>query len=197
MVEPDFIIIGTGAGGLSAALHAAEHGRVLMLTKRESLDSNSNWAQGGIACVTGEDDSVEKHVSDTLIAGAGLCKEDAVRTIVTEGPARIAELVAWGAQFDQREAQNGHLEFDLTKEGGHSTRRVLHAADATGREITEKLLAAVRAQKNITILENHYAIDLITTAKLGLASEDRVLGVYALDEAIATPSPVATLGFVV
>lgn len=182
MIESDFIIIGTGAGGLSAALHAAEHGSVLMLTKRGALDSNSNWAQGGIACVTAEDDSIEKHVSDTLIAGAGLCKEAAVRTIVTEGPARIAELVAWGAQFDQRESKSGHLEFDLTKEGGHSTRRVLHAADATGKEITEKLLASVQAKKNIRILENHYAIDLITTAKLGLASEDRVLGAYVLDE---------------
>jgi len=182
MVESDFIIIGTGAGGLSAALHASEHGRVIMLTKRGALDSNSNWAQGGIACVTAGDDSVEKHVSDTLIAGAGLCKEAAVRTIVTEGPARIAELVNWGVHFDQREAKSGHLEFDLTKEGGHSTRRVLHAADATGKEITEKLLATVRSRPNITILENHYAIDLITTAKLGLASEDRVLGAYVLNE---------------
>ncbi len=182
MIEADFIIIGTGAGGLSAALHASQHGSVVMITKRGALDSNSNWAQGGIACVTADDDSIEKHVNDTLIAGAGLCKEKAVRTIVTEGPARIAELVQWGVDFDQREAKNGHLEFDLTREGGHSTRRVLHAADATGREITEKLLAAVQSHPNITIHENHYAIDLITTAKLGLASEDRVLGVYVLDE---------------
>lgn len=182
MIEADFIIVGTGAGGLVAALHASEHGRVVMITKRGVLDSNSNWAQGGIACVTAENDSVEKHVSDTLIAGAGLCKEDAVRTIVSEGPARIADLVKWGVHFDQREAVDGHLEFDLTREGGHTARRVLHAADATGREITEKLLAAVHTHPNITIYENHYAIDLLTTAKLGLVSEDRVLGLYVLDE---------------
>ena len=182
MIESDFIVIGSGAAGLSAALHASKHGSVAMITKKGALDSNSNWAQGGIACVTAGDDSIEKHVSDTLIAGAGLCNEKAVRTIVSEGPERIEELLAWGVDFDQREAKNGHLEFDLTREGGHSERRVLHAADATGREITEKLLAQVQARKNITIYENHYAIDLITTAKLGLASEDRILGVYVLDE---------------
>jgi hypothetical protein len=103
-----------------------------------------------------------------------------VRTIVTEGPARIEELVNWGVHFDQRESPDGHLEFDLTKEGGHSKRRVLHAADATGREISEKLLAAA-APPNITLLENHFAIDLITTAKLGYVSEDRVLGLYVLE----------------
>jgi L-aspartate oxidase len=182
MVEFDFIIVGSGAAGLSAALHASEHGRVAVLTKRGALDSNSNWAQGGIACVTSEMDSVEQHVSDTLIAGAGLCREDAVRTIVTEGPSRIAELVQWGVSFDQREAADGHLEFDLTKEGGHSRRRVLHAADATGKEITEKLLQTVREKKNIHLFENHFAIDLITTGKLGYVSEDRVLGLYVLNE---------------
>jgi L-aspartate oxidase len=182
MHEYDFIILGSGAAGLSAALHASQYGRVAVLTKRGALDSNSNWAQGGIACVTSDTDSVEQHVSDTLIAGAGLCREDAVRTIVTEGPARIQELVQWGVCFDQRPSEDGHLEFDLTKEGGHSQRRVLHAADATGREMTEKLLAEVRQHANIHLLENHFAVDLITTAKLGLVSEDRVLGLYVLDE---------------
>ncbi len=182
MIEHDFLIVGTGAAGLSAALHASEFGNVGMVTKRGALDSNSSWAQGGIACVTSEEDSIEKHVSDTLIAGAGLCDEKAVRTIVTEGPERINELVKWGVEFDVRESPEGNLEFDLTKEGGHSTRRVLHSADATGRELSEKLLAAVRAKPNITIYENHYAIDLITTAKLGLVSEDRILGLYALKE---------------
>jgi len=182
MIEFDFIIVGSGAAGLSAALHASEHGRVALITKRGALDSNSNWAQGGIACVTSEEDSVAQHVSDTLIAGAGLCHEDAVRTIVTEGPARIAELVKWGVSFDQREADDGHLEFDLTREGGHSRRRVLHAADATGRELTEKLLIAVREKANITLLEHHFAIDLITTTKLGYVSEERILGLYVLNE---------------
>ncbi|MCB1225509.1 MAG: L-aspartate oxidase, partial [Verrucomicrobiales bacterium] len=178
----DFIIVGSGAAGLTAALHAAQHGRVVIITKRGALDSNSNWAQGGIACVTSDEDSVEKHVQDTLIAGAGLCKEEAVRQIITEGPRRIDELLQWGVDFDQRESQDGHLEFDLTREGGHSKRRVLHAADATGKEISEKLLAKVRACPEITVLENHFAIDLITTAKLGLVSEDRVLGLYVLRE---------------
>lgn len=182
MTQFDFIIVGSGAGGLSAAMHAAKHGTVAVITKRGALDSNSNWAQGGIACVTSDEDSIEQHVQDTLIAGAGLCDEAAVRTIVTEGPIRIDELVNWGVDFDQREAKDGHLEFDLTKEGGHSKRRVLHAADATGREISEKLLAAVRGEPNITLLENHFAIDLITTAKLGFVSEDRVLGLYVLRE---------------
>jgi len=181
MHEYDFIVIGSGAGGLSAALKAARHGRVVMVTKKSAEDSNSSWAQGGIACVQSEEDTFEKHVEDTLIAGAGLCKEDVVRTIVTEGPARIEELVAMGVQFDQREV-NGHVEFDLTREGGHSKRRILHHLDTTGKEMSSKLLAAVRAEPKITLLEHHYAIDLITTAKLGLVSEDRVLGLYVLDE---------------
>jgi L-aspartate oxidase len=179
----DFIIVGSGAGGLSAALHAAEHGRVCVLTKRVASESNSSWAQGGIACVQSEKDSIEQHVSDTLIAGAGLCKEDAVRTIVTEGPQRIEEVIQWGVHFDQREATDGHLEFDLTREGGHSKRRVLHARDATGKELTDKLIAAVKAHPQIEVLENHFAIDLITTAKLGFVSEDRCLGLYVLNEA--------------
>lgn len=182
MIQHDFLIVGTGAAGLSAALHASELGTVGMITKRGALDSNSSWAQGGIACVTSEEDSIEQHVSDTLIAGAGLCDEAAVRTIVSEGPKRIDELVKWGVEFDVREATDGNLEFDLTKEGGHSQRRVLHSADTTGRELSEKLLAAVREKSNITIYEKHYAIDLITTSKLGLVSEDRVLGLYALKE---------------
>ncbi|MBX7208231.1 MAG: L-aspartate oxidase [Verrucomicrobiaceae bacterium] len=182
MIEYDFIIIGTGAAGLSAALHAAEHGRVAVLSKGAADDSNSSWAQGGIACVQSEEDSIEQHVNDTLVAGAGLCKEGVVRAIVTDGPARIAELVKWGVHFDQREATDGHLEFDLTREGGHTRRRVLHSADATGRELTGKLIAAVRAHPRIEVLEHHFAIDLVTTAKLGFVSEERVVGLYVLDE---------------
>lgn len=181
MQEYDFIVVGSGAGGLTVALKAARHGRVLVLTKRTAEDSNSAWAQGGIACVQSDEDSFERHVQDTLIAGAGLCKEDAVRTIVNEGPARIAELVELGVEFDQREV-DGHLEFDLTREGGHSKRRILHHHDTTGKEISDRLVAAARQEPNITLLEHHYAIDLITTAKLGFVSEDRVLGLYALNE---------------
>lgn len=182
MIEYDFIIVGSGVGGLSAALHAAQHGRVAVVTKRAAADSNSSWAQGGIACVQDEKDSFDQHVADTLNAGAGLCEEDVVRTVVSEGPARIRELVNWGVNFDVREVR-GHTEFDLTREGGHTRRRVLHYRDATGREMSDKLLNAVRANQNITILENHFAIDLITTAKLGFVSEDRCLGLYVLNEA--------------
>ena len=182
MDEYDFIVVGSGAAGLTAALKAAKHGRVAIITKKNAEDSNSAWAQGGIACVQSEEDSFDQHVEDTLIAGAGLCKEDAVRTIVSEGPARIAELVRCGVQFDRREV-NGHVEFDLTREGGHTKRRILHHHDTTGAEMSRELLAAARAEPNITILEHHYAIDLITTAKLGFVSEDRVLGLYVLDEA--------------
>ncbi|TLD71983.1 L-aspartate oxidase [Phragmitibacter flavus] len=182
MIEYDFVVVGSGAGGLSAALKAARHGRVAVVTKREVEDSNSSWAQGGIACVQSEEDSFDQHVQDTLIAGAGLCKEDAVRVIVKEGPARIDELVAMGVEFDRREEPGAHLEFDLTREGGHTRRRVLHHHDATGKEVTDKLIRAARAEKNITLLEHHYAIDLITTAKLGGVAEDRVLGLYVLDE---------------
>jgi L-aspartate oxidase len=183
MRQYDFIIIGTGAGGLSAALHASRLGKVCILTKRMAVESNSSWAQGGIACVKADDDSIEQHVADTLVAGAGLCKEAAVRSIISDGPARIEELLSLGVDFDQKVAADGHLEFDLTREGGHSHRRVLHHRDATGKEITDKLLAAVRAKPEIDLLEGHYAIDLITTGKLGLVSEERVLGVYVLEEA--------------
>ena len=181
MHEYDFIVVGSGAAGLTAALKAARHGRVALLTKKSASDSNSAWAQGGIACVQSGEDSFDQHVQDTLVAGAGLCKEDAVRTIVSEGPARIAELVNLGVAFDKREV-NGHAEFDLTREGGHTKRRVLHHLDATGKEVSDKLLAATRAEKNIELMENHYAIDLITTGKLGFVSEDRVLGLHALNE---------------
>ena len=181
MHEYDFIVVGSGAAGLTAALKAAKHGRVAVVTKKSAEDSNSAWAQGGVACVQSEEDSIDQHVQDTLIAGAGLCKEDVVRTIAGEGPARMAELIALGVQFDRREV-NGTLEFDLTREGGHTRRRVLHHHDATGKEISDRLVAAARAEANITLLEKHYAIDLITTAKLGFVSEDRVIGLYVLDE---------------
>lgn len=181
MHEYDFIVVGSGAAGLTAAIKAAQHGRVAVVTKGNARESNSSWAQGGIACVQSEEDSFDQHVSDTLDAGAGLCKEDAVRIIVKEGPARIAELVELGVQFDKREVK-GQVEFDLTREGGHTKRRVLHHHDFTGQEVTDKLLMAARQEKNISLLENHYAIDLITTAKLGFVSEDRVLGLYVLNE---------------
>ena len=144
MKEYDFVVIGSGIAGLSFALKAAKHGSVAVITKRKGADTNTAWAQGGIACVTSDEDSFELHVRDTLEAGAGLCDEAVVRTIVTEGPERIRELAELGLQFDEREI-SGHRELDLGKEGGHSKRRVLHVQDVTGREIEETLLRELGA----------------------------------------------------
>ena len=181
MKEYDFVVIGSGIAGISFALKAAKHGSVAVITKRKGTDTNTAWAQGGIACVTSDEDSFELHVRDTLEAGAGLCDEAVVRTIVTEGPERIHELAELGLQFDERLVL-GHRELDLGKEGGHSKRRVLHVRDATGKEIEETLLRELGRQSHVRLLENHMAVDLITAAKLGFATEDRCFGVYVLDE---------------
>src|SRR5438045_2802834 len=181
MKEYDFVVIGSGIAGLSFALKAAKHGSVAVITKRKGPDTNTAWAQGGIACVTSGEDSFELHVRDTLEAGAGLCDEAVVRTIVTEAPERIRELAELGLHFDEREV-SGHRELDLGKEGGHSKRRVLHVQDVTGKEIEETLLRELARQSQVELLENHIAVDLITAAKLGFATEDRCLGIYVLDE---------------
>ena len=181
MKEYDFVVIGSGIAGLSFALKAAKHGSVAVITKRKGADTNTAWAQGGIACVTSDEDSFQLHVRDTLEAGAGLCDENVVRTVVTEGPARIQELVDLGMQFDEREV-SGHREFDLGREGGHSKRRVLHVQDVTGKEIENALLHELGRQSHVDLLENHMAVDLITAAKIGFAAEDRCLGIYILDE---------------
>jgi L-aspartate oxidase len=151
----DFIVLGSGVAGLTYALEVAHQGKVAIITKKNRADSNTNWAQGGIASVTSREDSFELHVQDTLEAGAGLCRESVVRNIVQEGPERIAELMRLGAQFSERDIPGGggQRELDLTKEGGHSKRRILHAADATGREIERALLAAVATNPAITVFE--------------------------------------------
>src|SRR5205814_5172139 len=172
MKEYDVVVIGSGIAGLSFALKAAKHGSVAVITKRKGADTNTASAQGGIACVTSDEASFELHVRDTLEAGAGLCDENVVRAIVTEGPARIQELVDLGLRFDEREV-SGHREFDLGREGGHSKRRVLHVQDVTGKEIEGVLLREVGRQPYVDLLENHMALDLITAAKLGFATEDR------------------------
>src|SRR5580765_2632794 len=174
MKQFDFLILGSGIAGLTFALKVAPHGRVAIITKKNKAESNTNYAQGGVAAVTSKEDSFELHVRDTLEAGAGLCDERVVRTIFEEGPARIAELIQLGMQFSEREIprSDGARELDLGKEGGHSKRRILHAKDVTGREIERALLAAVAQQPNIEIFENHFAIDLVTTHKLAGLSED-------------------------
>src|SRR3984893_14797586 len=139
MKEYDFVVIGSGIAGLSFALKAAKHGSVAVMTKRKGSDTNTAGAGGGIACVTSDEDSFELHVRDTLEAGAGLCDENVVRAIVTEGPARIRESVDLALQFDEREV-SGHREFALGREGAHSKRRVLHVRDVTGKEIEDVLL---------------------------------------------------------
>src|SRR5712671_4328957 len=183
MNEFEFIVIGSGIAGLSFALNAAAHGNVAIVTKRARAESNTAWAQGGIASVTSTEDSFELHVKDTLEAGAGLCDEAVVRSIVADGPARIRELIDFGVAFDERELPDGSHELDLGREGGHSKRRILHTRDVTGREIERALLAAIAAHERITVFENHMAVDLITLGKLGHVSADRCLGVYVLDEA--------------
>jgi L-aspartate oxidase len=177
----DFLVIGAGIAGLSFALRAAKHGKVTVLAKGRLDESNTAWAQGGIASVLDlgacdEGDSEENHVADTLDAGAGLCNEQAVRIIVGDGAETIDDLTEYGVEFDQ---ESGH--FLLGKEGGHSHRRILHAKDTTGREIARALIESARRTPNLTLLEDHFVIDLITSAKLGAVSDDRVLGAYVLN----------------
>ncbi|HEV8543481.1 MAG TPA: L-aspartate oxidase [Verrucomicrobiae bacterium] len=180
----DFLVLGSGIAGLSFALKVAKKGRVAIVTKKNRAESNTNYAQGGIAAVISKEDSFELHVRDTLEAGAGLCHEEVVRTIVEEGPERINELVELGMHFSEREdpSHPGSREWDLGKEGGHTRRRILHAKDVTGREIERALLNAISQEKNIEIFENYFAIDLITTHKLGLDGENRCLGAYVLEK---------------
>lgn len=177
----DSIVLGSGIAGLSFALRAAEHGRVALVTKQALADSNTAWAQGGLACVISQEDSFELHIRDTLVAGDGLCDEEIVRGVVMEGPERVRELIRLGVHFDERLAPNGERELDLGREGGHSKRRVLHFHDATGQEIERALVEAVLGHPEIEVLENHMAVDFITTGKLGFAMQNSCLGAYVLN----------------
>ncbi len=175
-MRTDFLVLGSGVAGLTFALQAARHGEVVVLTKRRAEDSNTLWAQGGIAAVMDPADSAQAHIDDTLVAGAGLCHRVVVELCATEGPDRIRDLIAMGARFDQKDGS-----LSLTREGGHSARRVVHAADATGREVERTLLERVRAEPNIRLLEQHTGIDLIMLSRFG--GPDVCAGVYVLDEA--------------
>lgn len=180
MQRTDVLVIGSGIAGLTFALKAAESRTVAIVTKKNKAESNTNYAQGGIACVTSEEDTFELHVRDTMEAGAGLCHEDVVREIVQGGPERIEELINLGMAFAERE--NGQRkEYDLGKEGGHSKRRILHARDVTGREVERALLSAIAEHPNIQVYENHLAVNLITKEKLGLGTKNRCLGAYVYD----------------
>jgi L-aspartate oxidase len=166
----DYLVIGSGIAGLTFALGVADSGRVALVTKDHSGESNSSYAQGGIASVWSPEDSFASHAEDTLVAGAGLCHEDVVQMVVREGPDRIRDLIALGTNFDQHGAGDA-VEYDLGREGGHSQRRVLHAGDLTGREIVRALTAALRGHPNVTVFENALAVDLLVDRKRGRAPD--------------------------
>ncbi len=180
--KTDFLIIGSGIAGLSYALKVAEHGKVCMITKANEDESNTKYAQGGIAAVMYSPDSYEKHILDTLIAGDGICDEEIVRMVITESTERVNELIEWGAKFDKTKSG----EYDLAKEGGHSEHRILHHKDNTGYEIERALLAAVHKHSNIEILDHHFAIDVLTQHHLGKEVNSRTpdiecYGAYVLN----------------
>ena len=174
----DTIIIGSGLAGLSLALHLADTKKVALITKKSLDDSASDWAQGGIAAVLADNDTIETHIQDTLVAGAGLCDEAVTRFVVEQGKASIDWLLQLGVPFTLD--SSNQTGFHLTREGGHSQRRVIHAADATGHAVQHTLAEKVTQHPNITLFEHHIAIDLITGAKLG-HPDNRCYGVYALD----------------
>ncbi len=181
-MRTDFLVIGSGAAGLSFALKAAEHGHVTIVTKGEMVECNTNYAQGGICSVTYEPDTFEKHIKDTMVCGAGICDEAAVNLVVRRAPELIADLIAWGTRFDR--TSDGR--FELNREGGHSEHRILHHKDLTGAEIERALIESVRKHPNITVLEHHFAIDLLTQHHLGefVTRHTRGLacfGAYVLD----------------
>jgi L-aspartate oxidase len=176
----DVAIVGSGLAGLSVALHLADHRKVVVISKRALRDGASDWAQGGIAAVLDSSDSHDQHVNDTLIAGAGLCDEGATRAIVEQGRAAIEWLISQGVPFTRDD--DAEMGFHLTREGGHSQRRIIHSADATGHAVQVTLEEQVRRHPNITLLEHHYAIDLITSDKVGVQDgTPHCLGLYVQD----------------
>lgn len=173
------LVIGSGLAGLLTAHHLSLHADVLVATKREAGESNTRYAQGGIACAIAPDDSVESHIEDTLAAGAGLCRPEVVRAIAAAGPARIRELESLGIRFERREGSGE--EYDLGREGGHSRRRVLHAGDITGEEMIHVLLDVVGRKPRVSIRPHWMAIDLVTTGWLKRPGTNRCVGAYFLD----------------
>lgn len=193
MQHYDVLIIGSGLAGLSLALRTAEHKKICLVSKRSINDSASNWAQGGIAAVLHDDDSIEAHIQDTLSAGAGLCDAAVTRKVVEHGRETVEWLIEQGVSFTREQDDSG---YHLTREGGHSHRRVIHAADATGHAVQTTLAEKVRQHPNITLLEEHIAVDLITTQKVKSDNPDQLdsnacLGAYVLDN---TSGKVITIG---
>ena len=177
----DVLIIGSGLAGLTVALKVASEKKVCLVSKRKINDNSSNWAQGGIAAVLNNDDSIEAHIQDTLIAGAGLCDQEVTRQVASHARETVEWLIAQGVPFTREDDGSG---YHLTREGGHSHRRIIHAADATGKAVQKTLAEQVLSNPNITVLEDHIAVDLITSRKVGIGSpEDNAecLGAYVLD----------------
>ncbi|HEY0250849.1 MAG TPA: FAD-binding protein, partial [Kofleriaceae bacterium] len=174
-LETDYLVIGSGIAGLNFALLAAEHGRVTIITKKQPTDTNTNWAQGGVAAAIAKDDSFETHIEDTLVAGDGLCDREVVEMVVKDGPAQVQRLLDVGVRLDRDASGN----LDLGREGAHTKHRVVHWEDITGREIQRALLAATLAHPNITILDEHIAVDLLSLAKYG--GDPACFGAYVLD----------------
>jgi L-aspartate oxidase len=195
MIETDFLVIGSGVAGLSYALKVAQFGRVTIITKKKIYKTNTALAQGGVAAVFSKTDSFKEHVADTLAAGDGLCAEDVVNMVVTNGPERIRELVDIGAHFNLD--GEGKYDFSLGREGGHSQNRIIHAKDLTGKEIEDVLVSNVEQHENITILENRTAVNLITystSVRSGLVRtqhENICCGAYVLDNETGTVETVA------
>lgn len=192
----EVLIVGSGIAGLSFALKLAQKGHtVAILTKKTRAESNTNYAQGGIAVVTSQSDDFDSHVRDTLVAGDGLCNEKVVREIVKDGPARVKELIDLGLTFSRDRSG----AYDLGREGGHSERRILHVKDMTGKAIEDALLRAIAREPNVALFEHFFAIDVITSAKLRRRAngQNRVVGLYALDvrdnRVVAFRAPVVVL----
>ncbi|MEO0108618.1 MAG: FAD-binding protein, partial [candidate division WOR-3 bacterium] len=160
-IRTDFLVLGSGIAGLWFALNSARFGKVLVLTKKGDTDSNTNYAQGGIAAAFGITDSPELHCLDTMKAGEGLCREEVVRAVVSEGPRLVETLNSMGVEFTTYQDGRGQTHFDLGREGGHRRARIVHAHDYTGREVESSLVGAVRNHPRVTILQNHFAVDLI------------------------------------
>ncbi|HMR16716.1 MAG TPA: FAD-binding protein, partial [Mariniflexile sp.] len=184
MIETHYLVIGSGIAGLTFSVKIAEKfpdRKVVIVTKASEDESNTKYAQGGVAVVLNkEKDSFKKHIKDTLIAGDGLCDEEVVKMVVEEGPDRLEELLIWGANFDV----NATGEFDLGKEGGHSEYRVVHHKDITGYEIEHALLKRVHQLKNISILPHHFAIDLVTNHHIKEIKSDNIscFGAYIFNQ---------------
>jgi L-aspartate oxidase len=188
--ESDFLVIGSGIAGLTFALKVAKFGDVVMVTKKEAIDSNTNRAQGGIASVFDGQDKFDFHIKDTLLSGDGICNQDVVEMVVKNGPDRIRELIDLGVQFNLQNTDDSDdvtANLDLGREGGHSHNRIVHAKDMTGMEVERALLEQVRQHERITLLENHIAVDLITCStrmKRGAVIttlDDYCCGAYVLD----------------